>query len=593
MATDSMAASARATQRARLRLEQERGPSVESWREPAGPLEAELAHDVVVETGWGRLLFGHTFRDQVGLARELCAEHEGKRDIALYLRDPHVVLSLAPQDLFLDPSHTYRLWLSRYRPKTRPPKTFVIRRVTSRADVESMNRLYAARRMVPVDVEFVVGRRHSRVLTHLVAEDVVSGEVIGTVTGVDHVRAFEDPEGGCSLWCLAVDPQAGLPGVGEMLVRHLAEHFATRGRLFLDLSVMHDNTSAIGLYEKLGFRRVPAFCLKHKNSINERLFVGPEPETDLNPYARIIADEARRRGIAVEVIDEDMNLLSLSYGGRTIRCRESLSELTSSVALQICDDKRLCWRLMRAGGIRVPAQRVAGTRTHDEVFLARWGRIVVKPAHGEQGAGVTVDVSTPAGLATAIERARACHPVVLLEELVQGEDLRVIVIGDEVVAAAIRRPARITGTGQHTVRQLVRAQSRRRAAATGGESRIPEDEETERCLQRLELGWDDVLAEGLTIAVRRTANLHTGGTIHDATDQLSPVLAEAACKAARIIGIPVVGFDFMVPRVEGDEYAFIEANERPGLANHEPRPTAERFVDLMFPHTNAARVRGA
>jgi GNAT-family acetyltransferase (TIGR03103 family) len=283
----------------------------------------------------------------------------------------------------------------------------------------------------------------------------------------------------------------------------------------------------------------------------------------------------------------------LSYGGRTIRCRESLSELTSSVALQICDDKRLCWRLMRAGGIRLPAQRIAGTREADEVFLKRWRRVVVKPSHGEQGAGVTVDVSTPEGLAAAIERARACHPTVLIEELVEGEDLRIIVIGDEVVAAAIRRPARITGTGQHDVRQLVRAQSRRRAAATGGESRIPEDEETERCLERVGIGWDDVLDEGRTIAVRRTANLHTGGTIHDVTDQLSSTLADAACKAARIIGIPVVGFDFIVPSVEGEVYAFIEANERPGLANHEPRPTAERFVDLMFPHTSAARVRGA
>jgi GNAT-family acetyltransferase (TIGR03103 family) len=589
----TMAMSTRATQRARMRLEQERGPSVESWREPAGPLEAELARDVVVQTGWGRLLFGHTFRDQAALSRELLSEREGQRDIALYLRDPHVVLSLAPQDLFLDPSHTYRLWLSIYRQKSRPAKAFAIRRVNTRVDVQAMNRLYAQRRMVPVDVDFVVARRHSRVLTHLVAEDIASGEIIGTVTGVDHVRAFGDPEGGSSLWCLAVDPQAGLPGVGEMLVRQLAEHYATRGRAFMDLSVMHDNVHAIGLYEKLGFRRVPAFCLKRKNPINERLFVGPDPHGHLNPYARIIADEARRRGIGVDIVDEDMNLLSLSYGGRTIRCRESLSELTSSVALQICDDKRLCWRLMRKAGVQVPAQRIAGTKSLDEAFLRTWGRIVVKPARGEQGNGVSVDVRTTSALAAAIARARACDDRVLLEQLVEGEDLRIIVIGDRVVAAAVRRPARITGTGQHTVRQLVRAQSRRRAAATGGESKIPEDEETERCLSQQGLSWTDVLPEGDTIAVRRTANLHTGGTIHDVTDRLCATLADAACLAARAIGIPVVGFDFIVPDVEGETYAFIEANERPGLANHEPQPTAERFVDLLFPHTSAARVRGA
>ena len=85
--------------------------------------------------------------------------------------------------------------------------------------------------------------------------------------------------------------------------------------------------------------------------------------------------------------------------------------------------------------------------------------------------------------------------------------------------------------------------------------------------------------------MRKTANLHTGGTIHDVTGRLHPELAQVAELAARALEIPVVGFDFIVPDVEGSDYAIIEANERPGLANHEPQPTAERFVDLLFPQT--------
>jgi D-alanine-D-alanine ligase-like ATP-grasp enzyme len=111
------------------------------------------------------------------------------------------------------------------------------------------------------------------------------------------------------------------------------------------------------------------------------------------------------------------------------------------------------------------------------------------------------------------------------------------------------------------------------------------DEETERCVQSGGYGMDDVLPQGDVLTVRKTANLHTGGTIHDVTDRLSPALAEAARKGARALDIPVTGLDFLVPDVSGSEYVIIEANERPGLANHEPRPTAERFIDLMFPHT--------
>ena len=83
--------------------------------------------------------------------------------------------------------------------------------------------------------------------------------------------------------------------------------------------------------------------------------------------------------------------------------------------------------------------------------------------------------------------------------------------------------------------------------------------------------------------VRKAANLHLGGTIHDVTEEVHPTLIRAAVAAARAIDIPVTGVDLMVKSPREADYAFIEANERPGLANHEPQPTAERFVDLLFP----------
>ena len=83
-------------------------------------------------------------------------------------------------------------------------------------------------------------------------------------------------------------------GQAEVTAR-IDEHYLARARTFMDLSVLHDNTQAIALYEKLGFQRVPAFCVKHKNPINEELFVGPPADVELNPYAALIVNEARRR----------------------------------------------------------------------------------------------------------------------------------------------------------------------------------------------------------------------------------------------------------------------------------------------------------
>src|SRR5690606_25504656 len=127
-----------------------------------------------------------------------------------------------------------------------------------------------------------------------------------------------DAENGSSLWCLAVDPQTRHPGVGELLVRRLAEHFKARGASFMDLSVMHDNEHAIALYEKLGFHRIPAFAVKRKNPINEKLFTQPLEDYDrLNPYARIIVDEAHRRGVGVDITDAEGGFFRLSFGGRS------------------------------------------------------------------------------------------------------------------------------------------------------------------------------------------------------------------------------------------------------------------------------------
>ncbi len=166
---------------------------------------------------------------------------------------------------------------------------------------------------------------------------------------------------------------------------------------------------------------------------------------------------------------------------------------------------------------------------------------------------------------------------------------RIIVIYYKVVAAAVRKPAVITGTGQHTVKELIKKYNRRRAAATGGESQVPMDDETLRCLKRNGFDPDSVPEAGVDISVRKTANLHTGGTIHDVTAKLHPELVRASVIAAHAIHIPVTGLDLMVPDVSGPDYHIIEANERPGLANHEPQPTAERFIDLLFPQTASAQ----
>ena len=545
------------------------------------------AQPVAVHCGWGRLLIGHTFPDPGSLADELLNEQPGERDIALYVAAPQQVLAQSPQQLFLDPSDTLRLWFTDYRPATRVFRGFRIRRAQSEADWCAINSLYQARAMLPIDPTLLTAR-HQGGPVYWIAEDEDSGAVIGSVMGLNHHTAFHDPENGSSLWCLAVDPQCSRPGVGEVLVRHLVEHFMSRGLSYLDLSVLHDNQQAKNLYGKLGFRNLSTFAIKRKNGINQPLFLGPGPEVGLNPYARILVEEAYRRGIDVQIDDAPSGLFTLSHGGRRIRCKESLTDLTSSISMSLCQDKSLTHKVLSQAGLNVPVQQLASNGDDNLAFLEEHSRIVVKPLDGEQGNGVAVDLDSFDQVQAAIDTARGFDSRVLLESFHEGLDLRIVVIGFDVVAAAIRRPAQVVGDGHHSVLQLIEAQSRRRQAATQGESRIPQDAETLRAVQAAGYEYDSVLPAGVLLAVRKTANLHTGGCLEDVTPILHPVLKDAAIRAARALDIPVVGLDLIVPAADQPEYVFIEANERAGLANHEPQPTAERFIDLLFPHSQPA-----
>ncbi|MGB0670490.1 MAG: hypothetical protein ACPGNT_03250, partial [Rhodospirillales bacterium] len=189
--------------------------SLRNWGEPAvEDLFPGMKRNTSVDCGWGRLFFGQTYEAADRLVDDLRGEKKGQRDIALYLREPAVAVSLAPQELFLDPSLTYRLVFDGSEALDDQDVPFLVRPLDSHPDAEAAQRIYAARGMVPPYDGYLMGARDMDVVTVLVAEDHKTGDVIGVVYGVDHAHAFNDPDNGSSLWALAVDPQCVVPGVG-------------------------------------------------------------------------------------------------------------------------------------------------------------------------------------------------------------------------------------------------------------------------------------------------------------------------------------------------------------------------------------------
>lgn len=550
-----------------------------------------MKEDLKINCGWGNLIFAHTYTDDKSLVDDILDENKEQRNIAFMVEDPHVVINRAPQRIFLDPSHTFSLDLNNWSGESFNEfndTSFKLRFIEQKEDIHAINRIYQAVKMIPLDVDYVWSEKNEGRLLYAVAEDH-EGEIIGVVNGVDHQVCTDDGRNEASIWALAVNPQAALPGIGAALTCYMIEHFKSIGRSHVSLSVLHNNKGAIKLYEKLGFVRIQFFSIKKCNPINESLYVDFSPKDDFNPYAQIIIEEALRRGIAVEPISIKHGHFQLSFGGRKITCWESLTEMTSAIAMIRCEDKQLTRDLALDAGLKVPEQLQVNAVDDGQKFLEKYEKVVVKPARGEQGQGISVGITTKNELRKAITKALKYDQKVILEKYYPGQDLRIIVINNEVVAAAVRKPPSIYGTGRHDIQSLIESASRRRAAATSGESQIPLDDETMRTVRDHGYDMHDVLPEGVEIIVRNTANLHTGGTIHDVTDELHPELSKAAVDLAIALAMPVVGLDFMVPDPSEPEYILIEANERPGLANHEPQPTAEKFVDMLFPQTMKVR----
>jgi len=346
----------------------------------------------MLQCGWGRLIFADTFPAPERLAEAILSENKDQRDIALYLVDPHLVLNCAPQQIFLDPSNTYRLNMADYEASDKKPIGFSIKKVEHKEQIDEINRIYSTLKMVPLKSEYVWENRHAKEFTYFIAVQNETGEVLGVAMGADHQACGEHMPNSCSLWAVGVDPQAELPGVGTCLCRHIVEHYKELGRDFMDVSVIHDNAMAQKLYEKMGFKRCYIFAAKRRNRINERLFVGAPAPDGYNPYAAIIINEALRRGIAVDPISPERNYFRLSLGGRSVTCWESLTTMTSAIALKRAEDKQFTHEVLRAAGLSTPDQILAGDQRRNLQFLNRHKSVVIKPVAGEQGQGISVDV---------------------------------------------------------------------------------------------------------------------------------------------------------------------------------------------------------
>lgn len=324
----------------------------------------------------------------------------------------------------------------------------------------------------------------------------------------------------------------------------------------------------------------------------------------LGPSTASIVSEAASRGIPWIRIHKNYSLVQLGYGVNQRRIQATVTSQTSTIGCDIAKNKDLTKQFLDENGVPVPRGEMI-TEVDDLPALIRslGFPLVIKPVDGNHGRGATINIQSLDAAIEAFHVAKAISRRIMVERYITGDDYRFLVINYKFVAAAKRTPAAVTGDGKHTIGELIEKVNADPLRGFGHEqvlTQIKVDHNTQGILEKKGLTLESVLPEGEELWLKTTANLSTGGTSADVTDDVHPANVFLAERIARIVGLDICGIDIIstdvtVP-IQDVRGAIIEVNAGPGFRMHLAptiglaRNVAEAVVDMLYPDGSTGRI---
>ena len=323
----------------------------------------------------------------------------------------------------------------------------------------------------------------------------------------------------------------------------------------------------------------------------------------LGPSTGAIVQAALARGIPLRRLTSG-SMVQFGWGSRQRRIQAAETDHTSAIAESIAQDKELTKRLLDAAGVPVPRGRPVSDA--EDAWTAACeiaGPVVIKPRDGNQGKGVAANIEAREQVLAAYAASSETSSDIMVERYIPGYDFRLLVVGKNLVAAARREPPQVIGDGVHTIRELVEqvnSDPRRSEGHATSLTKIRFDDIALSKLAKQAYTADTVPPQGGLVILRNNANLSTGGTATDVTDDVHPELAARAVEAAQMIGLDICGVDIVCDSVnkslEEQGGAVIEVNAAPGLRMHlqpsfgKGRAVGEAIISSMFADGGDGRI---
>lgn len=291
---------------------------------------------------------------------------------------------------------------------------------------------------------------------------------------------------------------------------------------------------------------------------------------DMEYSTQFILREAWRRGVQVEILDRADNFLRLRKGRKVQYLKQSTkTSLDSYVSSEIMGNKFVSKLVMGEHGIKVPAGAL-----YDSIEDALDGygkfeliKVAVKPVSTNYGTGISfVKPRDKKGYENALVEAFSHCKSVIVEEFIEGEEYRLLVIDDKVISIVQRIPANVEGDGEHTIKELIKIKNE-----------DPRNHKYEKYYARLgkveldhlkkqKLTPNAILKKGQIVFLRTNSNVSTGGDPIAVTDKIPQKFKDIAVRAAQSVNVKICGVDMLI---KGDNYAIIEINYNPALQMHE------------------------
>lgn len=321
------------------------------------------------------------------------------------------------------------------------------------------------------------------------------------------------------------------------------------------------------------------------------------------PSTGSIVDEAVARDIPFIRLN-NQSLVQLGYGKNQVRFRATMTDKTSSIAVDIASNKDETKRMLEDAAIPVAKGVCIVNESEIDYAIEKVGfPLVFKPLDGNHGKGASINVKTLEEAKEAFEHAKKYSRKIIVEKFISGFDFRVLVINNKFTAAALREPAHVIGDGVSTIQQLIDKENADPRRGYGHENVLTEitvDKETQDQLAKVNYTLETVLKDKERCYLKGTANLSTGGTSTDVTDIVHPHNIFICERISRVIGLDICGIDIMASNLseplEITGGVVLEVNAAPGFrmhlapANGLPRNVAAPVIDMLYPPGKSCRI---